>query len=418
MESIGTEDTQVGTRTTATMRISGGERSQQWLSEHGYRNDNDDPNATAAWNLVASYFGFSWELRESDNPAVLKDATGKPQRDTAGKIITQPRYYVHATSYPLELVDGFLYSPSLADLVRHARGEIRLNLVEITGDRIQKYKRVLPIVTAHHRVGPAFANLVQSNNTFRTPPPGHISAAIGRWLNAASEGAESTIVCFVCPDWAVDEHERYTFDNVGCGNGLVARRALAGLPIICKFVQDHGINARVVVAIGDFEGNDPTTCERVGVDQVEFRRRCSESLNAFRKEAERRIPGISDRLITYLATDLAGGNEEWELLLRQGQQRIEQYGIAKALGISQRDGDAIIAARRSLYERWHGKGVDAEAKLKAQLPEYGAMGKLAERAGSNPLILGADAAVMAHGFQLLREPQNTAPVLYLFNRDY
>jgi arginase family enzyme len=76
----------------------------------------------------------------------------------------------------------------------------------------------------------------------------------------------------------------------------------------------------------------------------------------------------------------------------------------------------IAEARRSLYERWHGKSVDVVRLTVEQGREYGAIGKMVADQFSNPLVLAGDQAVMAAFWQALQE--KPLAVVYLRGEKY
>src|SRR3989338_1369158 len=97
---------------------------------------------------------------------------------------------------------------------------------------------------------------------------------VGRWLEAINRGEEVRVVSIICPDYAtrwVESEQRtvYTFDGLGSGIGLVAKRALEAHQALWRFLANLGKPARFVLAIADQEANE-SNCARVGVDRAEF----------------------------------------------------------------------------------------------------------------------------------------------------
>ncbi|MCW1929698.1 MAG: hypothetical protein KIH62_000090 [Candidatus Kerfeldbacteria bacterium] len=370
--------------------IPGGEESQKWLAENGFRDVDGKPNARKAWEFVENKLQIKWSWDGG------KEGKGD--------------HYIAWDYYPRILgPQAQMMQPSLADLVRHCRGDITLKFVPHTRDEHERH--MLPLLVQGD-AGKLFSELIRDHG--HKPPKGRVLNAVSSWLERASAAEESTVHFFVCPDWETCDG-RYTFDSLGEGIGLVAHRALGILPKFFRFTQEAGLpNVRFKVAIGDFEGDSVSACQRIGIDATEFRRRCRLSQQAFQAELERRCPQMLSSCTFPFATELAGGQGRWGAILDCARQCVGD-GLENAMRLTPKEVDEIVNARRSLYERWYGEGCDSRAILTGQLPEYGAMGLVA-RDSTNPLIVGVDHAVMAHGFQIGGE--EPLAVVYLRHSDY
>lgn len=359
-------------------RINGNAKSKMWLEENGYGSREKGVRYTSTWKLISDKLGVQ-----------LNQHSRKEYPRIAGQC------------------------PTLADLVRIAEKKITLRLDRFS-PRVER--QTAPIVNAGDGLGDDFVEfLVKSQRPgYHLPPHKTVASNVARWIAKARSSGRGTICTFVCPDWTVGADGRYTFTSVGNGIGLVAKRALDALPNLWRFFEEHGVTLDIVVAIGDFEGLSPSTQERIEMRYSEFRQRCFESQQATHGAILERCPEMAGHLSTPLITTLAGGIGAWNTRLAEGASRIAQLGLARALSVSPSDIQHIVRARRSLYERWHGEGVDAHACLAAQLPEYGALGAIAASL-ENPLVLGCDHVVMGYGFRLL-EP--STPVVYVRGSDY
>lgn len=372
--------------------IRGGRASHQWLCDHGFRGTGDELNARAAWELVERVLGVSWNLEQ-------------------GSALKKKKQFVRSSDYPHVLGPlGEPLRPSLADLVRHCRNEISLTFVSWKDSQ----ERALLPLQVMGEPGREFAGFIHRNG--RNPSHGSPVSALADWLGNAVQGTPTTVLFFLCPDWEAQDG-RYTFASLGSGVGLVARRALEILPELQRMMVQAGIpDFQIHFSIGDFEGDCPEVCARVGVDRAEFRRRCQASLDAFSRELDFRYPALSEWAEYSFVTDLAGGATDWHTLLQKAKERLDD-GLETALRQSPQSIDAMVKARASLYTRWHGQAVDVRAILSAQLREYAAIGALA-RSFPNPLIVGVDHAVMASGFQALIPDEETLAVLYLRHDNY
>lgn len=372
--------------------VPGGEASQKWLKDNGFRTVDGQPNARKAWEFVAGKLGIEWTWENGNE--------GKGD------------HYIAWNFYPRILGPfGDPMQPSLADLVRHCRGDITLPIVTWT----DSHERELLPILAHGDAGKRLSEWIRQHG--HKPPKGPVLNSTADWLVSATAGAESDFFLFVCPDWATQQG-RYTFSGLGTGVGLVAQRALNALPHLWRFCQESGIaNPRFTVAIGDFEGDSEAACSRIGIDSAEFRYRCRLSQEAFAQALEVRCPEMLSRCSFPFATELAGGITAWQACLGEAREAIAE-GLEKSLKVTSKEVAEIVDARRSLYERWYGEGCDARAILSGQLPEYGALGAIAMRVSRNPLIVGIDHAVMSVGFQILAPHNQAVATIATRHNDY
>ena len=349
--------------------LKGTRASHAWLCAHGFAEvsrSGEEPRASVAWKHVQEHW-----------PDV------KYGFDSNGTFRKQ--------GYPH--VGG--KHPTLAHLVAHATGRHRMRM-----DRYPPHieHRARPLVVAH-TLGDEFAGFLHANEHRFHLPPQRLMPIVAQWVTSLAGGAPSTLVSFVCPDWAVKD-SRYTFDSVGDDVGLVAQRTLARLPLVWQFFRDHGHELNVMVAIGDFEGLSPETLARAGVSWEEFQERCKGSQEKLRtKLIAAGIP--EDRLQTPLVTELLG-DQAWHDDVAAARQKTDGDKLLGALGIDRSDFKQMMKARLPLYQRWYGKDHPEgffDTVLRAQLTEYGVMGALA-LVQPNPLLLQCDAPVMGYGFQI------------------
>lgn len=289
------------------------------------------------------------------------------------------------------------HEPTLAELL-----VIDPSKVDCWTPKIQR--RMQPLIDS----GPAGLDLAKVMVRLSVSrPPDAVMGAVIAWLQRALQGESSTIFSTVCPDYAVDAHGRYTFEGLNSGVGVVAKRLQVALPVLWHFCNDHGLPVTFVVAMGDSEADNPDNCRRVGLTRTEFIARLEQSQAAFRASMNPELP---------LKTPMASQIGSWLQVVAQAREAAASGRFSGVLHIPADAWDKICAARRSLFTRWYGAGVDASAILRAQAPEYMAMGTLATEHFPNTLILGADTPAMAAFWQGLSF--RVRPVLYLQDVQY
>lgn len=340
--------------------------------------------------------GHSWprhEIAYDVISGILTEFGWNPKSTAHGNVVI-------FDSYPT--VGG--KNPTLADLVVYATrepGDPGLLKFDSFPRKIED--RVLDLL-ALGKAGQDFVQLMLDLPA--VVPPKEVNRAITGWLRRAIGGEPSTVFVGVCPDYAVDEQGRYTFEALGNDVGVVARRALIAFPLIWKFASKYRINLKFVAGIGDFEADSEEVLSRVKAGKQEFLSRLRQSQEAFRV-------GCGDMPVEVpFATEIG----DWYQTLEQARQAVKRGEWSGAFPLSETDIDQICEARRSLYERWYGTGTDARQILERQVPEYMAMAKIAEEAFPNTLILGSDAACMAifdHGLS-----DHIRPVVYMRSKAY
>ncbi len=251
-----------------------------------------------------------------------------------------------------------------------------------------------------------------------SPAPDHpqVRTTVERWLQRAVTGYRVTMFSPVCPDYAHSEG-RYTFDSLGGGVGLVASRILGVLPSYWAFCQKYSIDVRFVVAISDHEAKNADNCARVGVSECEFLARIRKSQERFLAACPQDMP-IQCPFFTEV-----GNVGEWDQIFstaRRNATRKSGLILTGRLPFTPDAWEEIVRTRGRLYKRWYGSKIDTKKILFAQVPEYMALGTLAERVynrmRAKALILAADSTLMSPFVQGLG--QKVRPVVYLRSNEY
>ncbi len=230
-----------------------------------------------------------------------------------------------------------------------------------------------------------------------------------QWLERGLAGEQLTMVTPVCPDYEAKEVAsnlyRYTFDKLGSGIGVVAKRFLGILPLLDEVFRSVGVDVRFIVAIGDFEGFSEETLQRIGLSSDRFRNQLIESQESLAANAPVEIQ-------TPLFTDLCGGPAEWQNYLEIVKNRLAAGDFGET-GLDEEQLTAIAFSRKELYRRWFPGAKDDKVRdiFSAQSAEYATMGHVIADRIVNPLIFGADHLRMAPLFWHKRR----LPTLYLRN---
>ncbi|WPO98687.1 hypothetical protein SFA35_18895 [Pseudomonas sp. HR96] len=238
------------------------------------------------------------------------------------------------------------------------------------------------------------------------PSAAHFVARFAETLAKGLAGETITLVSPVCPDYGYESKNgrlRYTFEHLGDGIGLVAGRVAKTLPQLQAVLRKHGIDARLAVAAGDFEGFDASTLNRLKETREGFAHKLQISqgklLEALGGEAE-----------SIMIAGAAGGEAAWHALTADAQQRLERHDNGCIVD-NDLDYPSIFNARLPLYQAWHQQRSNEELMqiLYAQGAEYAAIGKVFAAQWDNPIVIGADHNRMQPFYWLY----STIPVLYL-----
>ena len=260
-----------------------------------------------------------------------------------------------------------------------------------------------------YRLSPKAAKLLEGLLALETlvRPEEEAMDRVVTWVERGLSGEPLTVVSPICPDYKAHNVGRnvyrYTFDGVGDGIGVVAKRLIMTLPKVQKIFSELGLKVRYMVALGDFEAFSAETRDRVGLDEPELRKRFRRSQEQF----EAVYPGPVE---TSLFTDLVGGKEGWDPIYEPIHDgfRCGEFGRT---GLSDSDLKDIALSRRGLYRSWYRTDKDSDFLdiLTAQGAEYATMGEIISDKLQNPLVLGADHSRMAPFYGYAER----LPVLYL-----
>ncbi len=239
---------------------------------------------------------------------------------------------------------------------------------------------------------------VLSSGIFRAPSRAALRTLALRFSQAAA-GNRLTLFSPVCPDYSYEPlpngRFQYTFESLGDGIGLVARRLMENLPVMVDLVGSLGLDCDVVIGAGDFEGYDQSNVARLGVDQNQF-------VERVRRSCERIVAGMPIPVEHRLIGEMVGGQADWESAMQEAIARLEKKSS---------DGDereymlAAIRARKRLYTQWYGvrdRDADFLPLLIRQAAEYALIGKCVGETFECPVVIGFDHHVMSHFYSEYR----------------
>lgn len=234
----------------------------------------------------------------------------------------------------------------------------------------------------------------------------HFMARFAETLVKGLAGETVTLVSPVCPDYGYENRNgrlRYTFDYLGEGIGLVAKRVVKTLPDLQAVLKKHGIDARIAIGAGDFEGFDASTLNRLKETREGFARKLLIS-------QQKILDILGPQTESIMIAGAAGGEAQWHAMTADAEQRLANRDNGCIVD-SDLDYAAIFNARLPLYQAWHQHRSNDELMriLYAQGAEYAAIGQVFARQWRNPIVIGADHNRMQPFYWLY----STLPVLYL-----
>lgn len=190
----------------------------------------------------------------------------------------------------------------------------------------------------------------------------------------------------------------------------MAERLLLDLPRFADFFARYGIQARFVIGQADFEVLSEDTVQQVGVDVPEFLRRMAVG----GEKIAARVKHLP--VETMFVSDLCGGLEGWRTLHADMRERLHAVYRGEATAARPIDWQAILEARRPLYERWVGPKDFLHEYLPFLLDqgaEYAGLGEIARGLSKTTFMLCCDHHAMTLFYKIVRN----VPVVYL-KRNY
>jgi hypothetical protein len=244
-------------------------------------------------------------------------------------------------------------------------------------------------------------------------PPEEEMMDIVDWLRRGLSGNKLTVFVPICPDYAFEYTGdpkcpvKFTFDNLGQGNGIIAQWILSAIKNLAVTFQSCHIQADLIVAMADFEAFSEENLRAIKIEKKEFLRRSHLSTQAFKIACP-----IRTSVIPF--TDLCS-EQKWMHHIKSIKQRFarEDYGSSR---IDRKLLLNIVEKRRPLYERWYGKRKFIQDYIDIVLDQgamYAAMGTVLHEHYGHCLVFGADNKVMRHFYSITTR----IPTLYI-NKKY
>ena len=230
------------------------------------------------------------------------------------------------------------------------------------------------------------------------------------YIKKGMNGETLTLFSPVCPDYSVEKTNDpqipyvHTFNDIGCGVGLLAQRVMNALPYLDIFFRKYNINIQYIIAIADFEAWSEDNLKRLDITTSDFLSRIKESVTAIQKNLM--IPAT-----TLMFLELCGGYESWKANFDEFLSILNEMEFGNA-NITRDSLIEIVKARKSLYDRWQGVRNSLEdyfPQLLNQGAEYAVMGLIISQKYKNCIVLGADHPSMAPFYNM----HQFIPSLYL-----
>lgn len=241
-------------------------------------------------------------------------------------------------------------------------------------------------------------------------PDRQTMAQLCHWLNKGKKGQSLTILSTVCPDYShtkVRGVNRYTFESLGGGIGLVAQHILEVLPLLFDFFNFHNVHVTIKLALADTEVLDKKNVQKLGLTTSEFMGQVKKSKLAI----ENALGDLPVEVV--MLSDLCGGLENWAKTLNTYRDLLDRDDLG-GLKLRAKDLEDVLNVRRKLYQRWHGKHDDDFYLrcLKDQGAEYITAGEIIGLSQENCMILGVDHSSMHPFYSASPVVQNNIPILY------
>tara|TARA_Y100001968_G_C19416830_1_gene749473 strand:- start:1491 stop:2189 length:699 start_codon:yes stop_codon:yes gene_type:complete len=198
----------------------------------------------------------------------------------------------------------------------------------------------------------------------------------------------------VCPDYSYIINKngsyRYTFNYIGGGVGLVAKKCISSINILKELSEDLNRNKLKLdykILIGDFEVLNQDTLNKLNESKYNFIEKIKLS---------RLLIQNSSGVDTYLMSSLCNGLETWSYQINYIKHN---YGLNSFNDLSEFmprvNHKRNLISRIPLYKKWFGNKIDIKEIFFNQTIEYMLIGLLTQsKYGKNCAILASDHSAM------------------------
>ena len=222
----------------------------------------------------------------------------------------------------------------------------------------------------------------------------HLSLGGLNHLSFGKENNNSFIILGpVCPDYSYvitdDGRYRYTFESIGSGIGLVAKKAIKNINLIKELSNDlikNGLNIDFKILLGDFEAT-PQNLKALKETKISFLKKVSSS---------RKVIEEKTNIKTILFTDLCNGLSGWRHKMLQIKKNYNLYHFNDLnFLLPEINHERNFISRLPLYKKWFGINADYKDIFVNQTIEYILMGNLlSSDFFFNPILLASDHKAM------------------------
>ena len=208
------------------------------------------------------------------------------------------------------------------------------------------------------------------------------------------------IITPLCPDY---EHikignglYKYTFNKLGDGLGLIGKRLISILNNLHKILEENDIKFRHILLYGDFESYSSKICERLKINEKEFKSKLSKSIRCMKEKSNKKC--TVDLVVNYLSN-----RKSWEKRCSKNEKTISIK--AKNNTKFNKLIEDIANSRSMLYSSWFPEYNRRQHKnlVIQQGAEYASMGDLFSKKIKNPIVLGLDHPKMKNFYKLNNE---------------
>mgnify|MGYP001312820462 CR=1 FL=1 len=213
---------------------------------------------------------------------------------------------------------------------------------------------------------------------------------ISRIQNKDTHNKSINLFAPICPDYEtnIDKYgnERYTFNGLGKGVGLVGRKFLESLPDLINSFGEANLEIIPTILLGDFENNQ-STLNRLNISSDEFINSLKSSQKIFRKNYN---------LKAELFADYFGGLNSWHKRINNLKNDFS-FSNLKSLKnqFPNIDHQKVFASRIPLYKRWYGESNLMTKSFINQIYEYILMGNIISGYHKPSIILSSDHKAMS-----------------------
>tara|TARA_B100000212_G_scaffold342349_1_gene328997 strand:- start:331 stop:1425 length:1095 start_codon:yes stop_codon:yes gene_type:complete len=193
----------------------------------------------------------------------------------------------------------------------------------------------------------------------------------------------------VCPDYETyldsNGKQRYSFDGIGSGIGLVGSKLIEKYPILEKSFKNSDLNYELVVLVGDFEATKQNL-DRLNISKEQFNKKIKNSCKKYHDDFN---------LFAYGFAEFFGGINSWNSRIKTLKKDLNLYTFSDLHDCMPNiNHNSIFASRIALYKKWTKNSDEMISIFISQTAEYILMGCLVESFHRPSILLTCDHKAM------------------------